>query len=70
MTFILNALFAGGPDPTCADAADANADGSVNIADGVYVLNALFGGGEQPPAPFPDCGSAPRIGCEAFAPCP
>ncbi len=70
-TFILNSLFAGGPDPTCGDAADANSDGGVNIADGVYVLNALFGGGDQPGSPFPDCGTAEiRVGCDSFAPCP
>ena len=69
-SFILNALFAGGPDPTCADSADANADGGVNIADGVFVLNALFGGGAEPGPPFPDCGTEElKLGCESFAAC-
>ena len=69
-SFILNALFAGGSEPTCDDSADANTDGAVNIADGVYVLNSLFGGGESPGAPFPDCAVGEVVlGCERFAGC-
>jgi hypothetical protein len=70
-SYILNNLFAGGPDPTCMDSADANSDGGVNIADGVYVLNSLFGGAANPGPPFPDCGTAAIvIGCDSFAACP
>jgi hypothetical protein len=36
---------------------DGNADGEVNITDGIFVLNFLFLGGPEPPAPGPtDCG--------------
>ena len=38
--------------PRCADAADADDDGSVGIDDAVYLLRALFRRGPLPPAPF------------------
>ena len=41
------------------DAADANDDGSIDIADAIYLLSYLFGGGDQPPPPFPDPGIDP-----------
>ncbi|MBI4601918.1 MAG: hypothetical protein HY721_08145 [Planctomycetes bacterium] len=71
--FVLNALFLGGPQPGCADAADSNDDSLLNIADPVYLLNSLFLGGLPPPAPFPGCGEDPTGGdaleCTAFGPC-
>ena len=38
---------------------DANADGTINISDGVYSLNFLFTGGDAPPTPFPGCALDP-----------
>jgi hypothetical protein len=64
---VFGALFLGGPQLSCLDAADANDSGRVNIADGIYILNYLFRGGSEPPAPFPGEGADPtgdQIGCE------
>ena len=41
------------------DAADANDDGQVNIADAIALLGHLFGGVPSLPAPFPGCGTDP-----------
>jgi hypothetical protein len=49
--FILNALFQGGTQPACPDAADTDDNAIVNITDAVFLLDALFRGGTQPPAP-------------------
>lgn len=68
----MNHLFRGGPEPTCLAAADANADGGVDIADPVYTLVWLFVGGRDLPEPFGDCGSDPTVDwskCAAHAPC-
>ncbi|MEC9476696.1 MAG: hypothetical protein VX764_06640 [Planctomycetota bacterium] len=44
----------------CLDAADADDDGRVDIADGVWMLNYLFNEGEVLPAPGPQvCGPDP-----------
>ena len=41
----------------CKDAADADDNGGINIADVVNVFNFLFSGGKPPAAPGPfDCG--------------
>ncbi len=40
----------------CLDAADANDDGSVNVADGVYILQYLFVNGPTLSPPFFTCG--------------
>ncbi len=56
----------------CEDAADANDDGAVNVADAVYLLEALFRGGPVPPGPFPECGYDPTedaLGCAASGLC-
>ena len=49
---ILEGLFSGNA-LDCQDAADANDDGRVNVADPVFILDYLFGRGQEPPAPFP-----------------
>ncbi len=71
--FLINELFAEGPQPACDDACDGNDDGNLNTADAIYGLNYLFAEGPAPPLPFPDCGSDPTedaVGCESFAACP
>ncbi len=54
----------------CEDAVDANDDGSLNLADVLYVLRYLFSGGAPPPDPFPSAGVDPSpdgLSCnEAF----
>jgi hypothetical protein len=67
--FLLDHLFMGGPEWTCEDACDTNADGAidnpVDISDAVYLLDFLFLGGPVPPAPFPECGTeGGGKGCE------
>jgi hypothetical protein len=54
----------------CEDAADANDDGRINIADPSFALNYLFLGGPEPPAPgSASCGVDPTAdaltACEA-----
>ncbi len=73
--FLLNRLFGGGPNYTCAEAADADDDGKINLTDAVFVLNRLFGGGPPPPDPGPvncgpDRGGSPAdLGCDAYTSC-
>ncbi|HVR72838.1 MAG TPA: hypothetical protein VMT52_00830, partial [Planctomycetota bacterium] len=57
----------------CADSADSNDDGRVDIADAVALLGYLFRGGPEPPAPGADsCGPDPTqdelISCDAVCP--
>ena len=55
--------------PLCLDAADANDDGAVNIADAVSILGHLFGGEEPLPDPFLACGPDPTddsLTCDTF----
>ena len=52
-------LLANGPLPPCADACDANDDGTLDISDGIYSLSALFVEGPSPGAPYPLCGFDP-----------
>jgi len=68
--FVLGYLFGGpGNSLECADAADANDDGGLNVADAVAILGYLFGGAGPLPAPGPsECGSDGTPGDE-LAPC-
>ena len=62
----LNWLFAGGLEPSCADASDSNDDGRVDIADPVSLLNWLFTGGAPLPPPNEEPGRDPtedELGC-------
>jgi hypothetical protein len=72
--FTLSYLFAGGPSPSCLDAADTNDDGEVDIADAIAVLSHLFAGSGDLPEPFGECGEDPtpedpELGCESFPAC-
>jgi L-ascorbate metabolism protein UlaG (beta-lactamase superfamily) len=69
---MLLCLFAGGPCPDCADAADVNDDGARDVSAPVYLLGFLFTGGPPPPAPGLICGIDPTVdelGCLFSAPC-
>ncbi len=48
-----------GACPVCQDAADVNDDGTIDIADPIYLLMFLFKGGTPPPEPFPEAGLDP-----------
>jgi len=65
---VLRALFLGGPQLPCLDAADANDVGSVDISDPIYVLRYLYLGGPPPPPPYPEAGvdlsPETALGCE------
>ncbi|MBI4586789.1 MAG: lamin tail domain-containing protein [Planctomycetes bacterium] len=56
---ILLHLFRGAP-LSCQDAADADDDEEVAIADAVLALEYLFARGSPPPAPFPQPGKDPQ----------
>jgi hypothetical protein len=51
----------------CEDAADADNNEALNLADVLYLLNFTFQAGPAPPAPFPNPGSDPAaagpLGC-------
>jgi hypothetical protein len=56
----------------CRQAADADGNGTANIADAIYLLRFLFQLGPPPPAPFPDCGpiqDPAGLDCAAYPPC-
>ncbi len=70
--FTLGALFLGETEPTCADAADADDNGKVDVTDPVYLLNFLFTGGAPPALPFAECGQDPTVDdlrCDSFPSC-
>lgn len=52
--FTLNALFKGGQEWPCEDAADANDDAKINLTDAVFTLHYLFQSGPVPPDPGPE----------------
>jgi len=63
---LIGRVFGENSIPGCLEAADANADGSLDISDGISLLYYLYAGGTAPPPPFPDCGIIPA---GAFFPC-
>ena len=72
--FILSYLFAAGSKPTCLDAADANDNGKVGLADAIKILGHVFNNQGPLPEPFSECGIDPTtanddLDCAAFSPC-
>lgn len=65
---ILQALFQGGPQAGCTEAADCNSDGNVDLSDAVFALSFLFRGGQAPASPFPDCGFVEHLDPERCPP--
>ncbi len=61
-------LFNGAIPPLCPDAADANDDGGINIADPVMILQSIFTSDVTLPAPYPAPGidfTGDSLTCEA-----
>ena len=52
IVFLINYLFAGGPNPDPILAGDADCSGRINIGDAVYLVNYIFGDGPLPCAEF------------------
>lgn len=65
----LGSLFLGFRSPPCADAADADDSGTLNVSDPIYVLAFLFNQGTPPPPPgphFPGLDPTPDgLGCDS-----
>jgi DNA-binding beta-propeller fold protein YncE len=51
VSFIINALYRGGPQPNPVQAADVNHDGKMNLLDVSYIINHLYRGGPEPNCP-------------------
>ena len=48
-------------EPPCLAACDAEANGSIGIADAVRILRFAFGGDTPPDAPFPECEASTKL---------
>ena len=48
VVYLINYLFAEGPEPIPRESGDVNCDGLVNIVDVIYLINYLFMGGPPP----------------------
>ncbi|MEE2855962.1 MAG: hypothetical protein VX949_01060 [Planctomycetota bacterium] len=68
--WMLQELYLAGPSGTCAEACDANADGSYDMADPMHVIYWRLLDGPPPAAPFPDCGAVAGADCDAARYCP
>ena len=68
VVYILGDLFQNGPAPPCPDAADANDDGTLNIADPIAVLYTLFSPQTLIAPPYPEPGLDPTAS-DALGPC-
>ena len=58
-------LFVGAPT-NCEDALDANDDGTLGVADPIFLLAYLFAAGDPLPSPYPETGEDPTedaLGC-------
>lgn len=66
----LQAVYLQGPPLACADAADTNDDGVVDVRDAEYSMRYQFGGGIEPPAPGPVTrgpdATEDELGCQRY----
>jgi hypothetical protein len=51
ITYLINYLYKGGPQPPCLEEGDANGSGLTNIQDITYLINFLYKGGPAPKCP-------------------
>lgn len=49
-------LFRNGPPSSCRNAADCDADGTIQLSDVMFAVELPFMGGAPPPPPYPACG--------------
>jgi hypothetical protein len=75
LLYLFNVNNQGPDDLSCKDAADANDDEEINMADAVFLYSALMGGGPTPQLPWPNCGEDPTgppgsLGCGSYDGCP
>jgi len=73
-TNVIVPLDVDGPPPSCADSADADDDGRINVTDVIVILRYLFAAGPPPaePGPPPAPCSVDRgaeLGCEKYPAC-
>ena len=50
LSYLVDYLFRGGPEPVCQPTADCNASGGTDVADLSYLVDYLFRGGPPPVA--------------------
>jgi hypothetical protein len=49
LTYLVDLIFRGGPDPACAEEADVNQDSEAgNILDLTFIVDSVFRGGPPP----------------------
>lgn len=51
VTYLINYLYKGGPEPDPLPAGDANGNGAINILDATYLISYLYKGGPAPLCP-------------------
>ena len=67
---VISALTEPGRRIECADSADFDDDGAVQVDDALLLLRFIFAAGGVPPVPYPGCGFDPttdgagNLGCE------
>lgn len=49
LTFIVDYLFRGGPEPPCFEEGDVDGSGGIDVADLTYIVDYLFRSGAAPP---------------------
>jgi hypothetical protein len=50
LSYLVDYLFRGGPEPSCPDHGDVNGSGGINVSDLSYLVDYLFRGGSAPVA--------------------
>jgi len=51
VTYLINYIYKGGPEPNPPEAGDPNGDGNTNILDITYLINFMYKGGSPPVCP-------------------
>jgi hypothetical protein len=51
ITYLINYIYKGGPEPLPYDSGDSNGNGMINILDVTYLINYIYKGGPEPACP-------------------